>query len=138
MLVAFFYFNRKLKGLATIGIEQILNKYLCVVSIEMCNITYCVSFITIFNHTVIDLQTVMEETIEVTDWKGLGSALGVPEYTLERIEEENKKALACQRQMYKAWIDSGKATWKGLCDGLRKLTVNKGGVADKIEQKFLI
>ena len=79
----------------------------------------------------------MEETIEVTDWKGLGSALGVPEYTLERIEEDNKKALACQREMYKAWIDdTGEATWNSLCDALRKPTVNKSGVADKIEQKF--
>ena len=39
--------------------------------------------------------------------------------------------------MYKAWIDTGEATWKGLCDALRNPTVNKGGVADEIEQKLL-
>ena len=76
----------------------------------------------------------MEETIEVTDWREVGGALGIQEYRLDRIEEENKKVLARQRQMYRAWIDTGKATWKSLCDALRKPTVDKGGVADKIEQ----
>ena len=79
----------------------------------------------------------MEETIEVTDWKGLGSVLGVPEHTLERIKKENRKRLARQQQMYKVWIDTGRATWNSLCEALRKPTVNKTGVADKIEQKFL-
>ena len=95
---------------------------------------YCVHFV---NYVADDLQTVLEETIEVTCWEELGSALGIPSYKLERIAEENSKVLARQRGMYKAWIDSGKATWKGLCDALRNFLVNQSIVADRIEKKYL-
>ena len=95
---------------------------------------YCVHFV---NYVASDLQTVLEETIEVTCWEEVGSTLGIPSYKLERIAEENNKVLARQREMYKAWIDSGKATWKALCDALRNVLVNQSIVADKIEKKYL-
>ena len=78
----------------------------------------------------------MEETIEVTDWKEVGGALGIPSHTLERIEEDNRKGLARQREMYKVWIDYGEATWKRLCDALRNPRVDQGIVANKIQQRY--
>ena len=91
----------------------------------------------LFNYTARDLQKVTEETIEVTDWQALGIALHVQHYTIVRIKNGNEGPLGCQRKMFMAWIDSGKATWNGLCDALRSSTVNKVGVANAIEQKYL-
>ena len=65
-----------------------------------------------------DLLESLKECYEVIDWMILGLALGICEAELKRIQEDERLALRCQKAMLSKWIDSGKASWRGLVNGL--------------------
>ena len=76
-------------------------------------------------------------------WEEIGNALGL-EYDVtamdKRMPKENLK------ELFKSWIQGGtktvdgveiEVTWKFLTDVLRSDAIDKGAVAEKIEQKFM-
>ena len=59
--------------------------------------------------------------------------LGVDIPSLERIKKDHEESLDCQRKMITEWLDSGKASWRGLVRGLTSpLLINYHHVAVRI------
>ena len=61
---------------------------------------------------------VLKECYEVTDWEILGIALGINKAVLERIKEDESKALRRQMAMFEEWINTGEASWRNLVRAL--------------------
>ena len=65
-----------------------------------------------------DLLESLKECYRVVDWMILGHVLGICEAELERIQDDERRALRCQKAMLSKWIDSGRASWRGLVNAL--------------------
>ena len=83
---------------------------------------------------------VLEMLYDVTKWKDLGLALKLDYATLKKIDADNHgKTDDCKREMVDEWL-RGKGdppTWKNLARALRKLTVGRPDVAERIEREIL-
>ncbi len=66
----------------------------------------------------VHLVMVLGECYEVTDWEILGIALGINKAVLERIKEDESKALYRQKAMFEEWINTGEACWRNLVKAL--------------------
>ena len=61
---------------------------------------------------------VLGECYDVTDWEILGISLSINKAVLERIKEDESKALRRQMAMFEEWINSGEASWRNLVKAL--------------------
>ena len=82
-----------------------------------------------------DLDTVYEKVFPArTEWNNIGLGLGLSINTLSAIDDEcrgnSNKAL---RKMLEIWFNTKKPTWEKLCNCLRKMTVSRNVLADKIQ-----
>ena len=73
------------------------------------------------------------------EWYNLGIALDVDPSTLEGIEITNRSNCdRCFNAMLKSCSETNTSiTWSGLCEALRRPTVARNDVAQKIEAKFI-
>ena len=74
------------------------------------------------------------------DWFNLGVALGLPYYTLKRIEADYPRdAPRCLTEMIIAWLQiSSQPTWQGLVLALMSPLVNRVDIAHTIATKHLL
>ncbi len=72
-------------------------------------------------------------------WYNLGIALEVDKNTLESIKKSNPSNCDdCFNAMLKSCSETNTSiTWSGLCEALRRPTVARNDVAQKIEAKFI-
>ena len=84
-----------------------------------------------------DLQDVVGAIRQYSDWRNLGSELGLDHQTLETIQEK-----ACKKEMLESWlvgkdkvIQCGGPTWQQLADCLRQL--GQDPLAKTIDQEFV-
>ena len=72
-----------------------------------------------------------------TEWEFIGLGLGVDKDELNDIDStwpKNKKKLL---EMLKLWLNAGKdTTWNAIVQVLRKNTVGRNELANKIEKKY--
>ncbi len=61
---------------------------------------------------------VLCECYEVTEWEILGITLGINKAVLERIKEDESKAIHRQKAMFVEWINTGEASWRNLVKAL--------------------
>ena len=81
------------------------------------------------------MLAVLHYTIEVTDWFTLGLTLRLPFHELERIKQDERDVLPCQRKMVSLWLNTGNASWKTLAQALMDPLINKEEVARRICEK---
>ncbi len=82
-----------------------------------------------------DLYTVYEKVLPAkSGWNNIGFGLKLNFDTLSAIDEECRgKSDKALHKMLKVWFDTKKPTWEKLCNCLRKVTVSRNVLADKIQ-----
>ena len=70
--------------------------------------------------------------ITVTNWNGLGLALGLPPYILGRIKQQYTTVQDQLQDVLSHWIGTGNASWAVIVEALRSPLVNMEGLAKKI------
>ena len=74
----------------------------------------------------------MTATITVTNLNGLGLALGLPPYILDRIRQQCTTVQDQLQGILSYWIGTGHASWARLVEALRSCLVNMEGLAKEI------
>ena len=74
----------------------------------------------------------MIASITVTNWNGLGLALGLPSYILGRIKQQYTTVQDQIQDVLYHWIETGDASWARLIEALRSPLVNMGRLARQI------
>ena len=74
----------------------------------------------------------MIASITVTNWNGLGLALGLPSYILGRIKQQYTTVQDQIQDVLYHWIGTGDASWARLVEALRSPLVNMEGLAKQI------
>ena len=74
-----------------------------------------------------------------SEWKALGTELGIHVDDLNSIEHDGKDSEECLTNMLTAWLckRSLKPSWKSLADALQAETVGREDLADDIIEKYL-
>ena len=75
--------------------------------------------------------------LQVTpNWYSLGLELGLPQDTLDVIEEDSgRNSNTCKRKMFSKWLLSNEdASYTSLVDAL--IAIDSKGVAEEVSQKF--
>ena len=70
--------------------------------------------------------------ITVTNWNGLGLALGLLPYILDRTKQQYTTVQDQIQDVLYHWIGSGVASWAGLVEALQSPLVNMEGLAKQI------
>ena len=85
------------------------------------------------------LHAVLYEVTEVTQWRELGSTLGLEKSTLDHIEAEQDKICNCTREVIVCWLkrkDSVQVpSWRSLVYALNTGRVNHSDMALKISAR---
>ena len=71
-----------------------------------------------------------------TEWYSLGLELGLPEHTLNIIENDSgNDCKTCMRKMFSKWLTTNKAAnWKDIIKGL--VAINKKDIAENVSQQY--
>ena len=81
-----------------------------------------------------ELEELLTELNEVTDWFSFGVNLEIPEVRLKEIEKKCKSVEHCKREMLTVWMQLAHPSWKAIVIALAGINMND--LALKICNKY--